>query len=237
MRLIPPPRKTAAALAALALSMACATASAQVNCADWPATGDPSPLNLLEAERAALDREAASPHPRAHVGPLGDSEQNAGLQSYPNLMTNGDRRRSLLGLSVNDKMQAHHVFPMAQVRALPDAYKTPLNQVWSSDSAANLIALPSDAATQSAMATPLPIHRGSHIKYSAEIEARYMKKKNDGQDCKLDLTQADNIKKLVDSVISEMRPEIEKGTASKWYPNLCDAQGGFCDLSQDSDGD
>lgn len=62
-------------------------------------------------------------------------------------------------------------------------------------------------------------------------------KKNDGQDCKLDLTQAENIKKLIDRVISEMRQEIEKGTASKWYPNLCDAQGGFCDLSQDSDGD
>ncbi|WP_123645579.1 hypothetical protein [Lysobacter enzymogenes] len=45
-------------------------------------------------------------------------------------------------------------------------------------------------------------------------------KKNDGQDCELDLIQAENIKKLVDSVISKMRPEIEKGAASKWYPNL-----------------
>lgn len=230
-------RTTAALVVAIALSVAATAASAQVNCAAWPDTGDPTPLKVLEAEQALLDREASLSRARAQVGPLGDSEQNAGLQGYPNLMTNGERRRSVLGLSVNDKMQAHHVFPMAQVRALPDAYKTPLNQVWNSDSAANLIALPSDAATQSAMATPLPIHRGSHIKYNAEIDARYMKKKNDGQDCKLDLTQSGNIKKLVDSVIAEMRPEIEKGTASKWYPNLCDAQGGFCDLSQDSDGD
>lgn len=230
-------RAPIAILFGLALSASAATASAQVDCSAWPDTGNPTLLNVQDAERTVLERDIALLQSHAHDVPLGDSEQNAGLQSFPNLMTNGDRRRALLGLSVGDGMQAHHVFPMSQVRALPDAYKTPLNQVWSSDSAGNLIGLPAHAATQSAMAAPLPIHRGSHIKYSAEIEARYAKKKRDGEDCRLDLTQAPNIKKLVESVINEMRPEIEKGTASKWYPNLCDAQGGFCDLSQDSDGD
>lgn len=228
--------KSAALTLAIALSSVSGSVAAQVNCNDWPNNGAPTKLNLMEAEEKVLRMEAQSgADGTVHI--LTDAQQNAGLQNYPNLMTNGDRRRSVLGLTVGDNMQAHHIFTMAQVRAMPDDYKKALNSVWQSDSTPNLIALPKTVAAQSAMPKPLPIHNGSHIKYNSEIEARYAKKKRDGENCKVDLTKSPNIKALVESVIAEVRPEIEKGTASKWYPNLCEAQADFCDPSQDSDGD
>lgn len=228
--------KAAALFAAIALSGANGTAAAQVNCRDWPNTGSPTRLNLMEAEEKILRSQTQSgPDGMVHI--LSDAQQNAGLQNYPNLMTNGDRRRSMLGLTVGDDMQAHHVFTMSQVRSMPDGYKAALNPVWQSDSMPNLVALPKTVAAQSAMAKPLTIHYGSHIKYNSEVEARYTKKKRDGENCGVALTESLNIKALIESVIAEMRPEIEKGTASKWYPKICEAQGDFCDLSQDSDGD
>ena len=139
----------------------------------------------LHFDAGALQRAYGKPLPRVLAGAApaaGNGPAGAIVLEYrpnrvhPNLSTNSDVARQLVATQARfQPWQAHHLIPFADVRDLPRQAQLAIgNSGWKMDSVENLVVLPGDElAYASAFNMPrLPLHRGPHPQYNAEVAQR-----------------------------------------------------------------
>ena len=125
--------------------------------------GDAAALGALDAIVVAA---AAAAVPGAMV-----VERTSAVS--PALSTNSARTRALLGITGNQRWQAHHLIPFATMARLDPAVQQAIAASgWRMDSLVNLVALPANLATY--LLPPnlaqLPYHSGSHgVHYDADV--------------------------------------------------------------------
>ncbi|HEY2709526.1 MAG TPA: AHH domain-containing protein [Caulobacteraceae bacterium] len=108
---------------------------------------------------------------------------NAGLADYaaesrarptgvdPSLQTTSEKARAaIVSQLITREMQAHHLIPAAAWGKNLDLARLAYQAGWRVDAPSNLIALPSDPATQAMFGGLLPIHNSRHGNYSQIVE-------------------------------------------------------------------
>lgn len=139
----------------------------------------------LHFDAGALQLAFGKPLPRvlaaaaavAGNGPAGPIVlENRINEVHDNLSTNGlDARTLVFAKARFQPWQAHHLIPFAAIRDLPEPAQRAIgNAGWEMDSLENLVVLPGDELAYDAAPNfgVLPLHRGPHPRYNAEVAGR-----------------------------------------------------------------